>query len=286
MNFKIIKYFLISIIIIGFQTSKVVFAITEEGEWNPQIVEKMYILPAKQLKKVLNNDFKSSSLAAILNDKDIKIKSRHEKINNLNEAVSKFNGEEKIELQHQIIIEKKDYIKDMHHLLQMKKKKLNTKKNFFKNIENKIKIKNVFNKNKNSIVKKRTAIIKRTSVLEDQIFDNFLISNSKNTKYSDEYSKNKIAIESLRKAIKKHPMSNLDNNSVSGNKLQTIKDYIENIETEVAIIELKEQLLNYMAKLVALDAMQLAENLADESDDVNNPKNYNDPNDAIEFFIN
>ena len=79
------------------------------GEWKPQIVEKMYILPAKQLKKVLSNDFKSSSLAAILNDKDIKIKNRHDKINNLNEAVSKFNGEEKIELQHQLIIEKKDY---------------------------------------------------------------------------------------------------------------------------------------------------------------------------------
>ena len=103
--------------------------------------------------------------------------------------------EKKIELQHQLIIEKKDYIKDMHHLLQMKKKKLNTKKNFFKNIENKIKIKNVFNKNKNSIDKKRTAIIKRTSVLEDQIFDNFLISNSKNTKYSDEYSKIKLLLK-------------------------------------------------------------------------------------------
>ena len=77
----------------------------------------------------------------------------------------------------------------MHHLLQMKKKKLNTKKNFLKNIENKIKIKNVLNKNKNSIIKKRTSIVKRTSVLDDQIFDNLLISNSKNTKYSNEYSK-------------------------------------------------------------------------------------------------
>jgi len=286
MYLKIIKYFLILIITIVFQTSNIVFAITEEGEWKPQIVEKMYILPAKQLKKVLSNDFKSSSLAAILNDKDIKIKNRHDKINNLNESVSKFNGEEKIELQHQLIIEKKDYIKDMHHLLQMKKKKLNTKKEFFKNIENKTKIKNVLNKNKNSIIKKRTSIVKRTSVLDDQIFDNLLISNSKNTKYSNEYSKNKSAIESLREAIKKHPMSNLDQNPISENKLQTIKDFIENIETEVAIIELKEQLLNYMAKLVALDAMQLAENLADESDDVNNSRNYNDPNDAIEFFIN
>ena len=107
MYLKIMKYFLISIITIIFQTSNIVFAITEEGVWKPQIVEKMYILPAKQLNKVLSNDFKSSSLAAILNDKDIKIKNRHDKINNLNETVSKFNGEEKIELQHQLIIEKK-----------------------------------------------------------------------------------------------------------------------------------------------------------------------------------
>ena len=41
-----------------------------------------------------------------------------------------------------------------------------------------------------------------------------------------------------------------------------------------------------MAKLVALDAMQLAENITDNSDDENNSINYNDPNDAIEFFIN
>ena len=39
--------------------------------------------------------------------------------------------------------------------------------------------------------------------LEDQIFDNFLISNSK-IQNIQMILKNKIAIESLRKAIKKH----------------------------------------------------------------------------------
>jgi hypothetical protein len=60
--------------------SKSVFALTDNGNWKPQIVEKMYILPPKQLNRVLNNDFKSSNLAAILNNKDIKIKTRHDTI--------------------------------------------------------------------------------------------------------------------------------------------------------------------------------------------------------------
>jgi hypothetical protein len=41
-----------------------------------------------------------------------------------------------------------------------------------------------------------------------------------------------------------------------------------------------------MVKLVALDAMNLAENISEITDDNNQVKNYNDPNDALEFFIN
>ena len=287
MNLKIKNYFLLLIICFSnLFLSKFVFALTKEDQWKPQIVEKMYILPPKQLNRVLENDFRSSSLAAILNNKDKKIKSRHLKITNLNEAILGFEGEEKIELQHQLIVEKKDYIKDMHKMLKMKKKELNTKKLFFKNIEKRVKIKNSLNLHKSSLLKKRDTILKKSSNLDNKILDNVFFSSSKKSKYSEAYSKNKSAIVSLREAIKKHPMSNFNSKSVTSNKINSINNYIENIENEVAIIELKEELLNYMAKLVALDAMQLAEHITENNDDENNSINYNDPNDAIEFFIN
>ena len=287
MNLKIKKYLLLLIICFSnLFLSKFVFALTDEGQWKPQIVEKMYILPPKQLNRVLENDFRSSSLAAILNNKDKKIKSRHLKISNLNKAVLGFDGEEKIELQHQLIVEKKDYIRDMHQMLKMKKKELKTRKQFFKNIEKKIKIKNSLNVNNSSLMKKRNTILKKTSNLDNKILDDVLFSSSKKSKYSQAYSKNKVAIASLRDAINKHPMSNFNSKSVTSNKINSINNYIENIENEVAIIELKEELLNYMAKLVALDAMQLAENITDNNNDENILTNYNDPNDAIEFFIN
>ena len=288
MSFKLTRC-LIILIICGsnFMISKSVFALTDNTNWKPQIVEKMYILPPKQLNRVLNNDFKSSTLAAILNNKDIKIKTRHHRIKELNNSILTFNGDEKIELQHQLIVEKRDYIRDMHQLLKMKKKELKIKKEFYKQIENKINIKNIVNKQNQNIFKKRDNIIKRVSILDDKIFDNLLISSGDKSKYSEAYTKNKNAIIKLKQAIDKHPMSNFnDKNNSPKNKISSIRNYIEDIETETAIIELKEEMLNYMVKLIALDAMNLAENISEITDDNNQVKNYNDPNDALEFFIN
>jgi hypothetical protein len=174
----------------------------------------------------------------------------------------------------------------MHQMLKMKKKELETRKLFFKNIEKKLKIKKSLNPYRKPFKSKRDEILKKSSKLDNKILDDVLFSSSKKSKYSKAYAKNKIAIASLRDAIKKHPMSNFHAKSVTSNNTNSIDNYIENIENDVAIIELKEELLNYMAKLVALDAMQLAENITDNNDDENNSINYNDPNDAIEFFIN
>jgi hypothetical protein len=103
----------------------------------PQIVEKMYLLPPKHLNKVLNNDFKTSLLATNLRDTDNKIKSKIGKINELNSFLPNASKDETLEIKHQIILNKRDYIKDMNNLIIMKKQKLETKKAFFEKIKNK-----------------------------------------------------------------------------------------------------------------------------------------------------
>ena len=89
LNFALIKFFLI----LG---SSQAIANLSNGEWHPQIVEKMYILPPKQLDRVLNNDFRNSSLYLNLKTADDKIKSRHSKIDQLNKSIPQFKGEEQI----------------------------------------------------------------------------------------------------------------------------------------------------------------------------------------------
>ena len=124
MNYQsfVSKIFLIINIVILNTLASTVFANVSDGDWRPQIVEKMFVLPPKQLERVLNNDFKSSSLFLNLKNTDNKIQDRHKKINDLNKAIPNFNGDEQIELKHQVILEKRDYIKDMNTRLNIKKK--------------------------------------------------------------------------------------------------------------------------------------------------------------------
>ena len=124
---KNINFKFILMIITGFCYSVASFANNSIGQWKPQIVEKMYLLPPKHLNKVLNNDFNKSILAVNLQNTDNKIKNRIEKISELNSMLSGASKNEVLEIKHQIIINKRDYIKDMSNLLTMKKQKLGTK---------------------------------------------------------------------------------------------------------------------------------------------------------------
>lgn len=257
--------------------------------WKPQIVEKMYVLPPKHLNKVLNNDFNKSLLAINLQNTDNKIKNRIEKISELNSLLPGSSKEEGLEIQHQIIINKRDYIKDMNDLLIMKKEKLNTKKIFFKKIEKKFKGNSLKNKTTSNFLNNKSTAIQRSQKLDFKILENTSYNLSKRSKYFKQYQINKDAVKKLKLAIEKHPMSNkniLYKDPL--NKVEAINNYVHEIDTEIAVLEMKEQMINYMAKIVALDAMSLAEKVA--FDDENNnkvvPTNFNDPVNVISVFTN
>ena len=257
--------------------------------WKPQIVEKMYVLPPKHLNKVLNNDFNKSLLAINLQNTDNKIKNRIEKISQLNSLLPGSSKEEGLEIQHQIIINKRDYIKDMNDLLIMKKEKLNTKKIFFKKIKKKFKGNSLKNKTTSNFLNNKSTAIQRSQKLDFKILENTSYNLSKRSKYFKQYQINKDAVKKLKLAIEKHPMSNkniLYKDPL--NKVEAINNYVHEIDTEIAVLEMKEQMINYMAKIVALDAMSLAEKVA--FDDENNnkvvPTNFNDPVNVISVFTN
>ena len=282
-----IKLFLI-ILSVSFYTANSLAQSNVNG-WKPQIVEKMYVLPPKHLNKVLNNDFNKSLLAINLQNTDNKIKNRIEKISELNSLLPGSSKEEGLEIQHQIIINKRDYIKDMNDLLIMKKEKLNTKKIFFKKIEKKFKGNSLKNKTTSNFLNNKSSAIQRSQKLDFKILENTSYNLSKRSKYFKQYQINKDAVKKLKLAIEKHPMSNkniLYKDPL--NKVEAINNYVHEIDTEIAVLEMKEQMINYMAKIVALDAMSLAEKVA--FDDENNnkvvPTNFNDPVNVISVFTN
>jgi len=282
-----IKLFLI-ILSVSFYSANSLAQSNVNG-WKPQIVEKMYVLPPKHLNKVLNNDFNKSLLAINLQNTDNKIKNRIEKISELNSLLPGSSKEEGLEIQHQIIINKRDYIKDMNDLLIMKKEKLNTKKIFFEKLKKKFKGNSLKNKTTSNFLNNKSTAIQRSQKLDFKILENTSYNLSKRSKYFKQYQINKDAVKKLKLAIEKHPMSNkniLYKDPL--NKVEAINNYVHEIDTEIAVLEMKEQMINYMAKIVALDAMSLAEKVA--FDDENNnkvvPTNFNDPVNVISVFTN
>lgn len=283
LNLALIKYFLI----LG---SSQAIANLSNGEWQPQIVEKMYILPPKQLDRVLNNDFRNSSLYLNLKTADDKIKSRYSKIDQLNKSIPQFKGDEQIELKHQVIVEKKEYITDMSERLKIKREHLLTKKRFFE----KIKRKTLFQKGNQNFKAKskfqasREKALKRSKKLDKKI-SNLLIGNnmSNNSKYFSEYQKTMLAMQKLETKIKSHPKFQENDLLLnSENKLESLNVFIDKLESELSVLALKEQVLTKMAKLVSLDAMELADSLQINISPGNEFKDINDPTDSVNLFLN
>ena len=283
LNFALIKFFLI----LG---SSQAIANLSNGEWQPQIVEKMYILPPKQLDRVLNNDFRNSSLYLNLKTADDKIKSRYSKIDQLNKSIPQFKGDEQIELKHQVIVEKKEYITDMSERLKIKREHLLTKKRFFE----KIKRKTLFQKGdqnfkaKSKFQASREKALQRSKKLDKKI-SNLLIGNnmSNNSKYFSEYQKTMLAMQKLETKIKSHPKFQENDLLLnSENKLESLNVFIDKLESELSVLALKEQVLIKMAKLVSFDAMELADSLQKNISLGNEFKDVNDPTDSINLFLN
>lgn len=287
MKNNLIKFLFIKIILTTLSIHS--YANISTGDWKPQIVEKMFILPPKQLDRVLNNDFRSSSLYLNLKSADKKIQNRYTQIEELNKSIHEFSGEEKIELRHQVIVEKKEYIKDLNERLNIKRKHLITKKRFFENIKRKV-LSNNNNKGTNYLTKfesSRNLALERSKKLDKKVSTIMLNNVSNNSKYFSEYQKTMIAMQKLENKIKDHPKFKENELLVSSkNKLEALNVYIDSLESELSVIDLKEKVLIKMAKLVALDAMKLSDDLQiDLSNNFEN-QDLNDPTDSIDLFLN
>jgi len=72
----------------------------------------------------------------------------------------------------------------------------------------------------------------------------------------------------------------------SENKLESLNVFIDKLESELSVLALKEQVLTKMAKLVSLDAMELADSLQINISQGNEFKDVNDPTDSVTLFLN
>jgi len=263
-------------------------ASSNDPSWRPEVSERLVKLPATYLKKSLDRDFAKSRLGLAIEqlDDDIGFKSRT--LGDLNGAIGKADGTVRTELRHQFLAEKRAYLELVAQKHALRRKHVTAKKRVLQGLMERI------NRDAASMTPARQELI-QTQIAARQRFEATVsavdvkllaTSSAPDSRYSREYGKNLTALETLMRAIDDHPMNAqpaIDGQTVT--KADYVRQLIADTDAEVALIQQEETILGYMAKLIALDATSLSEQVADAEavdSDVTEPTGITA---AVDFFV-
>jgi len=238
----------------------------EQPEWRPAPTERLVKLPSAYLKKVIERDFTDPTLPDAIGDRDTRIALKAKTLADLRDAVEDAEGEVRTELRHQFLAEKREYVKLLGERQELHRKQLRTKVRLYGRILKDLKRKSGSSKTTQKLLKNQEEArerLERTTLSVDmKVFGSGV---GRESKYSREYQKNMQAVQTLMAALKDHPMNaeaEIDGKRIG--KEDYVRQLASNAEADMALLDQEETILGYMAKLVALDAMALAENLDEE----------------------
>lgn len=261
------------------------------AKWTPKASEQLIKLPSDFLKKAVENDFANSPLAEAMSESDEKIHLKKSTLHDLQAAIERAEGDMKIELSHQLLAEKSDYIEKMKAHQKLRKKRAKTKIRLYEKLLGKMNAKDrAMTPARMRLMDQQNQARQRmettASLIDTQLMKSSMAPESR---YSMEYSRNLSAIDNLVQAINAHPMNQqpeIDGQPIS--RQDYLRQLIAANESELAILDQERAVLGYMAKLVSLDALALSEGLQGDYDgdvliDESEP---NDIASAVDLFIN
>ena len=276
--------------LVTFGTPQMSFADTPE--WNPKTSERMIKLPSSYLKKVIDRDYAGSELAGAMSDTKGNIASKKQTLIDLQDASELAEGEVRTELRHQFLAEKQGFIQLMGEEQELERQRAKTKIKIYNRL-----LKKLERQGKGTtpmtaeIEANQDRALQRLETASMQVdMEMFGDPSVQQSKYSVDYTKNIAAIQSLQQAINAHPMNQqpeLDGEPIS--KQDYLRRLIQESETDLAILDQEENILGFMAKLVALDAMALADEVAEQNLGFDPDLDEEDPTEITEsvaLFIN
>ncbi len=257
--------------------------------WQPVASEKLIKLPANYLKKSLDHDFAQSALSAAIQDTDGEIGLKGQTLEDLRAAIDQADGELAVELRHQFLGQKREYITLMKRKADLRQRHIQTKQRTLERLLKKL------GREKGAMTPARVQLVSRQQQarerfrgsLEKVDLSILAASSVPDSKYAQEYATNMGAVEALVAAIGNHPM-NIQPQLAGGpaSKGDFIRQMLADAQAGMAILEQEQNILGYMAKLVALDALALSEQVMDgELIDSDIPATASAAS-AVKFFVN
>jgi len=258
------------------------------SNWKPKSSETLVKLPATYLKKSIDSDFLDSQLGKAISAADEDAGLKVKTLQDLKVAVEETEGDVQTELRHQFLAEKRAYLDLMTHKNKLKRKQVETKHRLFEDMLEKLGARRAdLTPVKRRLVERQKAARDRfEGALQDVDMRLFETSAVPESKYAQKYAENMAVIEQLSQRIKSHQMSRaaqMDGRAIT--KEEYVRQLLSDAQAELSLLEQEDNIIGYMAKLVALDALALSEQTLDaELADSDVPATTG-PARAVKFFL-
>lgn len=242
----------------------------QQPNWQPVSSEKLISLPANYISQTIESDFMSSPLAAQIDALDESMGEVVTTMHDLKAAVEGANADEQVELKHQFLQAKSDYLDLMAQKQNLDQKAIDTRRKIYEKVLGKINKANI-NANSREVIELKQMQKNARSRMEKAkaLVDNALLEAGDNSSdYSNDYAKNMSKLEALKSAINSHSANAgaaIDGQTVS--KSDYVRHLLTSLNTEQAIFDQEKLMLGYMAKLVAMDAQTLEHQLLASSEE-------------------
>ena len=234
-----------------------------KASWSPQASERLVRLPSTYIQRSVDRDFAGSNLAAAIGDQAKQIASKEQSIRDLMAAVPMSEGKVRTELQHQVLVEKRALVQLMGERIELQRRATKTRIDLYNSILSRVVSQGDLEMpNEAALSQAQDNARKRLARIATKVDTTIFGSQARQSKYAKESAKYEMAIQKLAQKINKHPMNRLPN--IDGEKVDRktyLRRLIQDQETEFAFYTQQEEVLGYMGKLVALDAMALNEKI-------------------------
>ncbi len=237
-----------------------------DPSWRPEVSERLVKLPATYLKKSLDRDFAKSDLGLAIQSLDDEIGFKSRTLADLQGAIGQAGGEVRVELRHQFLAEKRAYLELVSRKHALRRKHVEAKKKVLEGLLRRLaRDGTAMTPARRELIETQVAARQRFEATVSAVDIKLLATSAApDSRYSREYGKNLTAMETLIRAIDDHPMNAqpvIDGQAVT--KDDYIRQLVADTDAEIALIQQEETILGYMAKLIALDATTLSEQVSD-----------------------
>lgn len=239
------------------------------SDWSPQVSERLMKLPGDHLRRAVDSDFARSPLAQRMAELDEQISRKRHSLGDLQRASERASDPRtRIELQHEFLHEKRTFLFLMQEKQDLRRQRAEKKLALYEGLLDRVTRKRrAETPQQAAIVANQTAARERFEASLSKVDTNLLqTAVTSESKYAAEYARNIHAVEQLVAAINAHPMNQapvIEGQSVS--REEYLRQLVSGAQGELAIVDQERSILGHMAKLVSLDALALAEGIADST---------------------